>query len=80
MPAMAKLHWGKEGLWPVGPIQSPVMKGLFECKASKSNIRRIRVKDIVKEVEDYLKTYSSAVMDISWRETQYYLKARQKVI
>ncbi|GJW92216.1 hypothetical protein Tco_0169769 [Tanacetum coccineum] len=31
-----------------------------------SNIRRIRVKDIVKEVEDYLKTYSSAGMDISW--------------
>ncbi|GKE37335.1 hypothetical protein Tco_1460740 [Tanacetum coccineum] len=42
------------------------MKGLFECKASESNIRRIRVKDIVKEVEDYLKTYSSAGMDISW--------------
>ncbi|GJX03220.1 hypothetical protein Tco_0189136 [Tanacetum coccineum] len=43
-----------------------VMKGLSECKASESNIRRIRVKDIVKEVEDYLKTYSSAGMDISW--------------
>ncbi|GKA66090.1 hypothetical protein Tco_0765898 [Tanacetum coccineum] len=42
------------------------MKGLSECKASESNIRRIRVKDIVKEVEDYLKTYSSAGMDISW--------------
>ncbi|GJY82992.1 hypothetical protein Tco_0496368, partial [Tanacetum coccineum] len=28
--------------------------------------RRIQVKDIVKEVEDYLKTYSSAGMDISW--------------
>ncbi|GKB54524.1 retrovirus-related pol polyprotein from transposon TNT 1-94 [Tanacetum coccineum] len=27
--------------------------------------RRIRVKDIVKEVEDYLKTYSTAVMDIT---------------
>ncbi|GKC51918.1 hypothetical protein Tco_1074663, partial [Tanacetum coccineum] len=27
--------------------------------------RRIQVKDIVKEVEDYLKTYSSAEMDIS---------------
>ncbi|GJY95689.1 retrovirus-related pol polyprotein from transposon TNT 1-94 [Tanacetum coccineum] len=55
------------------------MKGLSECKASESNIRRIRVKDIVKEVEDYLKTYSSAGMDISWRETQYLLKARQKI-
>ncbi|GJX44612.1 hypothetical protein Tco_0261288 [Tanacetum coccineum] len=41
------------------------VKGLFECKASKSNIRRIQVKDIVKEVENYLKTYSSAGMDIS---------------
>ncbi|GJR91473.1 hypothetical protein Tco_0215484, partial [Tanacetum coccineum] len=41
------------------------MKGLSECKASESNIRRIRVKDIVKEVEDYLKTYSSARMNIS---------------
>ncbi|GJZ20168.1 retrovirus-related pol polyprotein from transposon TNT 1-94 [Tanacetum coccineum] len=39
--------------------------GLAECKASTSNLRRIQVKDIVKEVEDYLKTYSSAEMDIS---------------
>ncbi|GJS25640.1 hypothetical protein Tco_0454272 [Tanacetum coccineum] len=42
-----------------------VMKRLSECKASESNIIRIRVKDIVKEVKDYLKTYSSAGMDIS---------------
>nr|GEX84000.1 hypothetical protein [Tanacetum cinerariifolium] len=42
------------------------VKGLSKCKASESNIRRIQVKDIVKEVEDYLKTYSSAGMDISW--------------
>ncbi|GJY69137.1 hypothetical protein Tco_0472119 [Tanacetum coccineum] len=28
--------------------------------------RDIQVKDIVKEVEDYLKTYSSAEMDIRW--------------
>nr|GEU70918.1 hypothetical protein [Tanacetum cinerariifolium] len=39
--------------------QLPV-KGLSECKASESNIRRIQVKDIFKEVKDYLKTYSSA--------------------
>ncbi|GJT83792.1 peroxidase 25 [Tanacetum coccineum] len=39
---------------------------LAECKASMSNLRRIQVKDIVKEVEDYLKTYSSAGTDISW--------------
>ncbi|GJV49782.1 hypothetical protein Tco_0927546 [Tanacetum coccineum] len=41
-------------------------KGLAECKASAKNLRRIQVKDIVKEVKDYLKTYSSAGMDISW--------------
>nr|GEU98858.1 retrovirus-related Pol polyprotein from transposon TNT 1-94 [Tanacetum cinerariifolium] len=43
------------------------MKGLSECKASESNVRRIQVKDIVKKVEDHLKTYSSAGMDISRR-------------
>ncbi|GKE42804.1 hypothetical protein Tco_1470088 [Tanacetum coccineum] len=42
------------------------VKGLSERKASESNVRCIQVKDIVKEVEDYLKTYSSAGMDISW--------------
>nr|GFC17665.1 hypothetical protein [Tanacetum cinerariifolium] len=56
-------------------VDSVVMKGLSECKASESNIRRIRVKYIVKEVEDYLKIYSSTVMDINWRKTQYHLKA-----
>nr|GEU57553.1 retrovirus-related Pol polyprotein from transposon TNT 1-94 [Tanacetum cinerariifolium] len=43
-----------------------VMKGLSECKALESNIRHIRVKDIIKKVKDYLKTYSSVRMDISW--------------
>nr|GEW42542.1 hypothetical protein [Tanacetum cinerariifolium] len=42
------------------------IEGLAECIASASNIRRIQVTDIVKEVEDQFKTYSSAVMDISW--------------
>ncbi|GJW67425.1 hypothetical protein Tco_0121849, partial [Tanacetum coccineum] len=42
------------------------MKGLDVCKASASNLKRIQVKDIVKEVKDYLKTYLSAGMDISW--------------
>ncbi|GJS96141.1 hypothetical protein Tco_0803109 [Tanacetum coccineum] len=41
------------------------MKGLSKCKASESNLRRIQVKDIVKEVKDYLKTYSSVGMDNS---------------
>ncbi|GJZ59489.1 ribonuclease H-like domain-containing protein, partial [Tanacetum coccineum] len=36
-----------------------------QCEVSESNVRRIQVKDIVKEVEDYLKTYSSAGIDIS---------------
>ncbi|GKE07662.1 hypothetical protein Tco_1399680 [Tanacetum coccineum] len=40
------------------------VKGLFKCKASESNIRRIQFKNIVKEVEDYLKTYSSAVEEV----------------
>nr|GEV03445.1 60S acidic ribosomal protein P1 [Tanacetum cinerariifolium] len=46
----------------IGPL---AVKGLSECKASESNVRRIQVKDIIKEVEDHLKTYSSAGMDIS---------------
>ncbi|GKE28180.1 hypothetical protein Tco_1443564, partial [Tanacetum coccineum] len=47
-------------------IASVGMEGLDECKASASNLRRIQVKDVVKEVENHLKTYSSAGMDISW--------------
>ncbi|GJV68594.1 leucine-rich repeat receptor-like protein kinase family protein [Tanacetum coccineum] len=46
-------------------ILKEVMKGLSEYKSLESNIRCIQVKDIVKEVKDYLKTYSSAGMDIS---------------
>ncbi|GJR51731.1 retrovirus-related pol polyprotein from transposon TNT 1-94 [Tanacetum coccineum] len=45
------------------------LKGLAECKASASNLRRIQVRYIVKEVEDYLKTYLSVGMDISWSGT-----------
>ncbi|GJY57121.1 hypothetical protein Tco_0456236 [Tanacetum coccineum] len=44
------------------------LDGLVECKASASNIKQIQVRVIVKEVKDYLKTYSSAGMDISWRD------------
>ncbi|GKC08439.1 hypothetical protein Tco_1000049 [Tanacetum coccineum] len=47
-------------------IASTGIEGLAECKASASNLRRIQVNDIVKQVKDYLKTYSSAGMDISW--------------
>ncbi|GKB53082.1 aldehyde dehydrogenase family 2 member C4-like protein [Tanacetum coccineum] len=42
-----------------------VMKGISECKASECNVKRIQVKGIVKVVEDYMNTYSSAEMDIS---------------
>ncbi|GJZ77901.1 hypothetical protein Tco_0642573 [Tanacetum coccineum] len=42
-----------------------VVKGLSECKASESNVRRIQVKDTIKEVKDYLKAYSSVGMDNS---------------
>ncbi|GJU66545.1 hypothetical protein Tco_1252804, partial [Tanacetum coccineum] len=45
-------------------------EGLAECKASASSLRRIQVKHNVKEVEDYLKTYSSAGMDISCQLSQ----------
>ncbi|GKE04546.1 hypothetical protein Tco_1396564 [Tanacetum coccineum] len=38
----------------------PMIKGLANGKASASNLRDIQVEDIIKEVEDYLKTYSSA--------------------
>nr|GEW10122.1 hypothetical protein [Tanacetum cinerariifolium] len=74
----------------VVPIEGLVIKepesGIFYInkntnmvfQSERSNIRRVRVKDIVKEVEDYFNTYSSAGMNISWRETQYHLKARQK--
>ncbi|GJZ20382.1 retrovirus-related pol polyprotein from transposon TNT 1-94 [Tanacetum coccineum] len=47
-------------------LTSAGIEGLAECKASASNLRRIQVKDIIKEVKDHLKTYSSAGMDISW--------------
>ncbi|GJY42212.1 hypothetical protein Tco_0429482 [Tanacetum coccineum] len=39
---------------------------LSEYEALESNVRRIQVKDIIKEFKDYLKTYSSVGMDISW--------------
>nr|GEY42287.1 nucleotide-binding alpha-beta plait domain-containing protein [Tanacetum cinerariifolium] len=58
-------------------IDSEVMKGLSECKASESNIRRIRVKGIINEVEDHLKTYSSAGMDIIIMVTMGNLRSKE---
>ncbi|GJS52242.1 retrovirus-related pol polyprotein from transposon TNT 1-94 [Tanacetum coccineum] len=44
---------------------SEVMKGLSECKASESNVRRIQVKDIVKKVRRGLKHTRRSWMYIS---------------
>nr|GEY90912.1 casein kinase 1-like protein 6 [Tanacetum cinerariifolium] len=52
--------WCKDGSKDEDLIARISLKGLSKCKASESKIRRIQVKDIVKEVEDYFKTYSSA--------------------
>ncbi|GJY18396.1 hypothetical protein Tco_0389887 [Tanacetum coccineum] len=43
-----------------------MIKGLTDSTASASNLRDIQVRDIIKEVEDHLKTYSPAEMDIRW--------------
>ncbi|GJU88981.1 hypothetical protein Tco_1301404 [Tanacetum coccineum] len=56
----------ESGIFSMNRNTDVVMKGLSEYEALESNIRRIQVKDIVKEVKDYLKTYSSAGIDISW--------------
>ncbi|GJS60383.1 chitin elicitor receptor kinase 1-like protein isoform X2 [Tanacetum coccineum] len=45
--------------------------------AGSQKKRRIQVKDIVKEVEDYLNTYSSAGMDIRWKHDQQGLSIKQ---
>ncbi|GKC86725.1 hypothetical protein Tco_1147374 [Tanacetum coccineum] len=51
---------------PLSAMHQLVIKGLADGKALASNLKDIQVKDIVKEVEDYLKTYSSAEIDIRW--------------
>ncbi|GJY75650.1 hypothetical protein Tco_0480766 [Tanacetum coccineum] len=61
--AECKASARNEGL--VGCKASASYEGLAECKASASNLRCIQVRDIIKEVKDYLKTYSSAGMDIN---------------
>ncbi|GJS85990.1 hypothetical protein Tco_0752531 [Tanacetum coccineum] len=44
----------------------------------KESRRQIQVKYIVKEVEDYLKTYSSSGMDINWRDNLIKQNGRTK--
>nr|GEV03388.1 hypothetical protein [Tanacetum cinerariifolium] len=61
-PAECKASEGSED--PLSAKHQLVIKGLADGKASASNLRDIQVKDIVKEVKDYLKIYSSDNMDI----------------
>ncbi|GJR65227.1 hypothetical protein Tco_0011292 [Tanacetum coccineum] len=55
------------------------MKEPLSGGVKESNIRRIQVKDNVKEVKDYLKTYSSAGMDISWISL-WLLRVREQIV
>ncbi|GJX82046.1 hypothetical protein Tco_0331527 [Tanacetum coccineum] len=64
IPVDCKASEGNED--PLSAMHQLVIKGLADGKALASNLKDIQVKDIVKEVEDYLKTYSSAEMDIRW--------------
>ncbi|GJR56917.1 hypothetical protein Tco_1499079 [Tanacetum coccineum] len=47
-------------------INEPESGIFFMNRNTDIAFRRIKVKDIIKEVKDYLKTYSLAMMDISW--------------
>ncbi|GKB36549.1 hypothetical protein Tco_0881491, partial [Tanacetum coccineum] len=51
---------------PLSAKHQWLIKGLADGKASARNLRDIQVNYIVNEVEDYLKTYSPAEMDIRW--------------
>ncbi|GKB72887.1 hypothetical protein Tco_0934299 [Tanacetum coccineum] len=62
IPAECKASEGNEE--QLSAKHQLIIKGLADGKASTSNLRDIQIKDIVKEVEDHLKTYSPAEMDI----------------
>ncbi|GJT44016.1 kinase-like domain, phloem protein 2-like protein [Tanacetum coccineum] len=64
IPADCKASEGNED--PLSAKHQRLIKGLADGKASTSRLKYIQVKDIVKKVEDYLKTYSPAEMDIRW--------------
>ncbi|GJU46680.1 hypothetical protein Tco_1203946, partial [Tanacetum coccineum] len=57
-----------------------MIKGLADSIALASNLKDIQVRDIVKEVEDHLKTYSPAEIDIRWQveDLQLGVKSYQK--
>nr|GEV29769.1 reverse transcriptase domain-containing protein [Tanacetum cinerariifolium] len=63
---VARNDVARQGKLPAECKATAGSKGLAECKTLESNLRGIQVKDIVKEVEDYLKTYSSSEMDSRW--------------
>ncbi|GJZ16864.1 hypothetical protein Tco_0552987 [Tanacetum coccineum] len=62
IPADCKASEGNED--PLSAKHQRLIKGLADGKASTSRLKYIQVKDIVKKVKDYLKTYSPAEMDI----------------
>ncbi|GJR50623.1 gypsy type transposase [Tanacetum coccineum] len=64
------LSWERIPPLDSGVRTSAGIEGLVECKALANNLRHIQVKDIVKEVEDHLNTYSSAGMDISEEQAE----------
>ncbi|GJX00845.1 hypothetical protein Tco_0184758 [Tanacetum coccineum] len=60
-PAECKASEGKRI-----PVEWIASEGLADSIASVSNLKDNQVRDIVKEVKEYLKTYSPAEMDIRW--------------
>ncbi|GJV53928.1 hypothetical protein Tco_1449669 [Tanacetum coccineum] len=63
-PAECKASEGSED--PMSAKHKLMIKGLADSIASASNLRDIQVRDIIKKVEDYLKTYSPIEDDIRW--------------
>ncbi|GJY81465.1 zinc finger, CCHC-type containing protein [Tanacetum coccineum] len=61
-PAECKASEGSED--QLSAKHQLMIKGLAESIASASNLRDIQVRDIIKKVEDYLKTYSPIEDDI----------------
>ncbi|GJU09275.1 hypothetical protein Tco_1125705 [Tanacetum coccineum] len=58
--------WQKAQLSVASPMHMPTFIPWLPCDEIRAELRGIVVKDIIKEVKDYLKTYSSAGMDMRW--------------